>query len=431
MTPPSLTQNHHLAHTAEPQTFRRRHELDWLRVLIIIGLIPFHVIGLFAIAIYTYDISGGQPSRVMEMISGFFGLWPMSLLFLVSGASTWFALGRRTPRRYIWERVLRLFVPFVFATLVLIPMQVYAVLAAYPQLISLNIIPDTGVRGGDPVVDFYPAYLAGYGYFLTHFSSMRESIFWGHIWFVPRLLLYALATVPVLLWLRGEQGKRFIERFAGKFVVTGTTLLLGLTIALPRVLAAAFYRIALGASHDVTWDSYNLWSQLAVFLMYFLIGYIIYASPLLLQAVRRDGPIALALGLVTFVLLETPLGHIASVTEATPGGILMAVLRAESEWLLVVGVLSVGLQFFAFGNNLLDYLNEAAYPLYVLHMPSLVLVGLTIITWNLPGFLTMPLVALATFGLTLGLYEYVVKRVGVLRLLFGLKPLPPASAKPV
>lgn len=404
-----------------PPTAVRRHELDWLRSLIIIGLIPFHVVGLFVVSITAY-IAGGQSSGLVDMLQGFFGLWPMSLLFLVAGASTWFALGRRTPGQYIHERLLRLLVPFLFATLVLIPIQVFAVISTYPQLLQLNIIPGLRLHGGESLLEFYPPYLAGYGYFLTHFTSMREVVYWGHIWFIPRLLFYAVAATPLLLWLRSRKGLRFIGRVAGLFTAPGSILLLGLALAFPRILAGGLYRLALDASPTASGDAFNQWAQLGVFLICFLLGYIFYASPQLLDAIRRDGAIALILGIGLFALLQTPIGQMAPATQFTPARILLICLRSESEWLLVVGVLAVGLWYFTAGNRLLDYLNEAAYPLYVLHMPVLILVGLEVIQSGLPLVIALPVIVLMTLTLTLGLYELVIKRVAALRLLFGLKP---------
>jgi len=55
----------------------------------------------------------------------------ISLLFLVAGAGTCFVLERRSPRQFIGERGLRLFIPF--ASLTLIPLQDYAILHADPN----------------------------------------------------------------------------------------------------------------------------------------------------------------------------------------------------------------------------------------------------------------------------------------------------------
>ncbi|HKW20634.1 MAG TPA: acyltransferase family protein [Ktedonobacterales bacterium] len=401
----------------------RRYELDWLRVLIIVGLIPFHVIGLLSVTPDAYLV-GAQTNPLSAAFVSFFGLWPMSLLFLVAGASAWFALGRRTTGQYTRERLLRLFVPFLFATLVIIPVQVYAVVSAYPQLLDLNLVPGMSLHGNESFPQFYPPYLAGYAYFVAHFSSTLELIFWGHIWFVPRLLLFALVALPLLLWLRGERGRQFITRISHLFIWPGSILLLGIAIALPRVLAAALYRHMLALSPTTSWDPYNLWAQLGVFLICFLLGYLIYSSPWLLEAVRRDGIVALALGVVLFAALQSPIGHLASVTQATPGGIVITILRTECEWMLVVGVLNIGVRWLTFRNTALDYLTEAAYPLYVLHMPVLIVVGLSVVQSGLPNVIALPHIVLVTLTMTLGLYEFVIKRIGGLRLLFGLKPSP-------
>ena len=420
MTSPTLS--YHLESKAVPQATGRRYELDWLRVMIVLGLIPFHVVGLFTATIDTYFV-GGQTNPLIAIIGNFLGLWPMSLLFLIAGASTWFALGAHSPRHYARERIVRLFVPFLFATLVLIPIQVYAVVHAYPQLLQLHLVPTPGLNAQESFLQFYPAYLAAYGFFLSHFSSLLEAVFWGHLWFIPRLLLYALATLPVLLWLRSASGKHYTSRLADMFVLPGSTLLLGLAIALPRILSVTLYRLGGPSARAIGWDVYNLWAQLAVFLIFFLIGYLIYATPRLLQAVVRDGATALLLGVAIFLLLQTPLVNAPALRLPLNGAAIIC-LRAMNEWCWVIGVLSIGLRFLTFHNSTLRYLNEAAYPLYVLHLPILILVGLPLVAHNTPTPVALAIIIVTTLVLTFGLYEYVIKRVTLLRLLFGLKSLP-------
>ena len=423
----SLPLRAHSADSVAAQATSRRRELDWLRVLIIVGLIPFHVIGLYSTTIDAY-VAGGESSPLISMFVNFLGLWPMSLLFLVAGASAWFALGRRTIWQYARERLLRLLVPFLFATLVIIPIQVYAVVSAYPQLLGLNLVPGINLHGAESLPQFYPSYLVGYAYFLTHFSSTLEVVFWGHLWFIPRLLLYALAASSLLLWLRGDVARRFITWASRVFAARGGILLLGALVALPRVLTAAAYQVARATSPKTPWDPYNLWAQLGVFLIFFLLGYLFYASPQMLDAVRRDGVLALALGVGLFVLLLTPIGGLAPVTRFNPARILIIGLRTESEWLLVVGILAVGLHYLTFRNVVLDYLNEAAYPLYVLHMPVLILVGLGVIRSGLPSVVALSVIVVTTLAVTLGVYDLAIRRVGALRVLFGLKIAPAASS---
>jgi hypothetical protein len=63
----------------------------------------------------------------------------LPLLFLVAGAASWFALGRRAPTQYLVERVGRLAVPFVCGVLLLVPIQLYVERLATPGY-SLNFL---------------------------------------------------------------------------------------------------------------------------------------------------------------------------------------------------------------------------------------------------------------------------------------------------
>jgi peptidoglycan/LPS O-acetylase OafA/YrhL len=201
----------------------------------------------------------------------------------------------------------------------------------------------------------------------------------------------------------------------------GGILLPGLVIALPRLVALMVYDGTRASSPRPPWDPYNLWAQLGVFLIFFLLGYLFYASSHLLGAVRRDGVMALTLGVGIFALLLTPIGSLAPITQFSPARVLIIYLRAEGEWLVVVGILAVGLRFFTFSNAVLNYLSEAAYPLYVLHLPVLILVGLGLIRSGLPTIVALPLIVVTTLTVTLGLYDLAIRRVGALRALFGLK----------
>jgi hypothetical protein len=60
------------------------------------------------------------------------------------------------------------------------------------------------------------------------------------------------------------------------------------------------------------------------------LGYLFDASPPLLQAIRRDGTVALALGVLSFSLLQTAVGHLASVAEITPGILLITRLGQKA-----------------------------------------------------------------------------------------------------
>ena len=102
----------------------RQHYIDWLRVLAVLLLFPYHVSRVFNAGDPFY-VKADQVSGALNGVLAFVSVWHMPLLFLLAGASTYFALGRRSSGQYLGERVKRLAVPFVFGFFVLIPPQTW------------------------------------------------------------------------------------------------------------------------------------------------------------------------------------------------------------------------------------------------------------------------------------------------------------------
>ena len=99
---------------------------------------------------------GGMLTDVMI----FLHQWRMPLLFLISGAGTYYALGKRSPKKYLGERFKRLMIPLIAGIFILVPVQVY--LEKADQYSSL--------------LNFYPHMFEGI-YPSGNFS-------WHHLWFI-------------------------------------------------------------------------------------------------------------------------------------------------------------------------------------------------------------------------------------------------------
>jgi len=104
----------------------RRYDLDWLRVCGVFLLVPFHAALIFVLdpksIMYIKDAVN---SPALDQAAGFIHLWHMPLLFAISGASTYHALGFRSASAYARERFLRLLLPFLFGLLTYIPLTTY------------------------------------------------------------------------------------------------------------------------------------------------------------------------------------------------------------------------------------------------------------------------------------------------------------------
>jgi glucans biosynthesis protein C len=404
----------------------RRYELDWLRAFVVLGLIPFHAAAIFSSAAGVY-LKNSQTSQSMALLAVFVEIWGMPLLFAVAGAGAWFALDRRTPARYLGERVQRLIIPFIFASLTLIPIQIYAILAANPQLIHSFTLPIHDPSFMSSWLAYYVEYLRGYGYFLTHFSPSLALVFWGHLWFIPRLFIYALGALPLFLWLKRPGGARALARLDHLLsTLPGAIFLFSLPLTLIEMLIRALDLNRLTAS----WPVYDDWTQFAFFLVYVIYGYLVLALPGAQAAIKRSGWWALALGVGGFGLALWLVGVPALTSNPLSyslGSIAGVPLHDFVSWFWVVAILSFAMHALTFTNRLLRYLNEAAFPIYVIHMPILTVVAAYALQLDLPWWLKLVLIISAALAVTMGVYELIIRRVRILRALFGMKPLQPAT----
>ena len=102
----------------------RQHYIDWLRVLAVLLLFPFHASRVFNTDDPFYMKAAHLSGPVSDVLN-FISVWHMPLLFVLAGASTFFALGKRSTGQYLRERRARLLVPFLFGIFVLIPPQTW------------------------------------------------------------------------------------------------------------------------------------------------------------------------------------------------------------------------------------------------------------------------------------------------------------------
>ena len=103
---------------------RRLHYIDWLRVLAVLLLFPFHTSRVFNFGEAFY-VKSPYLSMAINYSLGFVDRWQMPLLFLLAGCSAYFSLAKRSPGTFARERWVRLGVPLLFGILVIMPPQTY------------------------------------------------------------------------------------------------------------------------------------------------------------------------------------------------------------------------------------------------------------------------------------------------------------------
>jgi glucan biosynthesis protein C len=372
----------------------RLYYVDWLRVIATLGVFLFHASNVFNVA--DFVIKNAETSLVVTIFQAFFFPWGMPLFFLIAGAGTWFAMRRRSAGQYVRERTSRLLVPFIVGSLLFGPIQLFLEWSNKTQ---------RGVRQG-PFLDFVKArpWSIGPRFF---------GVVGYHMWFLGFLFCFSLLSLPLFLWFRGAAGQRFISRMARLCEHRSGILLFILPLAIVRLSLHPFFPY----EHD--------WADFFCFMSFFILGYLLFADRRFVQAIRRDWPITLGVGIAAFLAFAAIILLTGDIDiEAGPRTLLDFVwwgLVAVNSWCWTAFVLFIGMRYLNHTNKWLQYSQEAILPFFVVHQPVIVVIAYFVVQWNTGIVPKMLAVFVGSFVVSIGLYELIIKRVGILRAMSGMK----------
>jgi peptidoglycan/LPS O-acetylase OafA/YrhL len=391
---------HGSAPTTSAPTWRRP-ELDAIRLFVVLGLVFFHA-GLVFDTRDDFYVKNPHTTHAVSYLAGSGVVWAMPALFLIAGLGSWHSMRRRGIRGFVRERLLRLGVPLVFATLTIIPV---------PQWLRL--------KAADPAYhDSYPRFLLYF--FDVHldwsdfpFVVQGDSFETGHLWFVVLLLVFSLLLALLMAWLPGHRVARVREACARAVQRRGVLLVLP---AIPLAVIGA----TLGME-----EGYACWSRWA-YLLFFVYGFVVAADDRFRAAMRRDATVAAVIGVPLFVAAMIGLGTAGGdpFTDMTVHAALARLLFGAAGWLWLVAILGLldrTIRESAPGGNG-GYLGAAALPLYILHQPILVAVAYFVVRWHAPMLVGYLAIVFFSFVIMFVVYDLCVRRNRVTRFLFGMRP---------
>jgi len=389
----------------------RRYDIDWLRVIAMLAIFIYHCARFFGTE--GWHLKNAEQSLVVVVLRvGLIWPWVMELFFLLSGIGAWYALRSRTGGQYLGERVRRLLIPlYTVGLFILMPPQAY-----------FEAVTNRGYTG--TFWEFIPLYfrslpadiigLAPHDLYDAQFLVPYG--FSGHLWFLQYLFLISLVTLPLLLYLKSEQGQRWIERVAGWCDRRGGIFL----FIIPLALILICFRFLFSGERS--------WADFLWYATFFVIGYIIVADKRFTESIKRYGWVCLALWLVGFFGVITFFALVLGY-DPTPGNesfslmyVLFQIIWSITSWSAVVFMLSLGAKYLNFNNKVLAYSNEAVLPFYLLHQTVILCVGWFVIPWDmgiLPKFL---IIAVVSFALIMALYELLIRHFNIIRFFFGMRP---------
>lgn len=332
----------------------RRHDIDWLRILLFALLVPHHAaVGFVAWGEPIYGfVNADLGPPLLELFIYWSHGWRLPSLFVIAGIGTWFAASGGAGAGFMARRIARLMVPALFGTFFLNVFHGYV------------IAQETGAPPGFPA-------------FWWRWITAPEPRQVGHLWFLYNLTLYTLLCWP-LIALRPALGRRRARPLP---------LLGGLVIVSAAIIVATMpYRAALaGEGYQFPW-----------YLWFFAAGFAIGAwhRDVLDWAARRVGWLLLAavmLFVAKIALLEAEAARGPAAVAALAGGgwatsgtapafgptqVAFATVKALNAWAWILAAAGLCARYLNRPGRWLPPLSDSVFAIYVLHFP-ITLIGLS------------------------------------------------------
>ncbi|MBS4204260.1 acyltransferase family protein [Lederbergia citrea] len=364
----------------------RRYDIDWLRNLGILLLFPFHSARVFDHWDPFYvksDVLSWGLTWFVSMTS----YWFMPLLFWLAGSASWYALSRRSNRQYIKDRFSRLFIPLLFGVFIIVPPQGY-----------FAKLHHTGETVGS-YINFLKTFFTDFSDLSGYFGTFTPA----HLWFILYLFVLSLIALPFFSFVINKKRHHTIEKFNVAFSQPIIFILFFIVLVFTQILPAP------GGQNPF------------YFLVIFIMGFITCSHQAYQEMFNRIRFKALILMLILVPTWMFLMYQNQDALKYSTIDISLTFLRMFNVWLSLIILLGYGNKFLNFPSKLLPYLNEAAFPIYIIHQSVLVVIGYFVLKLNISTLPMFLMIMLLTLAISLLVYEFIIKRTAFTRWVFGVK----------
>jgi glucans biosynthesis protein C len=317
---------------------KRLYYIDWLRVLVVLALIPFHASLTYLRygVVYIKEPVSGLASLPFLIIEVPLGDFFMTLMFFVSGVASYYSFQIRGTGSYIGERAQKLALPLGLGYLLLCPVTAY-IQALYE-----------GFQEG--FLSFLPRF---YWYDTFHYHG------YGHLWFLFYLFVFSVICVPLFNRWQRDEGR--VERI-GAFFSKGNRLLLpaGFIVLLEVCLRQRFNT----GAYVIVGD----WANVSVYLSLFLFGYVYAADPRIQEKVKEYYKLSIVFGILGLATLYfVNINSQMFWSDAPYLGVLWVWGKGIYECAGIIFLLNFGRLYLNRKSNVLGYLNRGSFTIYIFH----------------------------------------------------------------
>lgn len=361
---------------------QRKYDIDWLRTIIVLTIIPFHAFVIF----------DQNPQAIMYIkdrinvlafnnIGGVIDRFHMVTLFLLSGIAIYYSLQKRSGTAFLSDRFKKLFLPLVTGSILLNPMMTYF-----------------WSRSQGRNESFFKHYLGFFTKNVGGFDGLNGGYTPAHLWFVLYLFVFSFLGLPFFLWLRSIKYEKIRNSLAGFFYKPMTLILL----AIPYCF---IYLI----------DILDEKNPIAYFYI-LLIGCIFATDERYIKALNRDKWIYLIMSILMYIIFFNGKNMGFSNTLAF---YLFAFLVKLLKVIPAYALIGLFNSYIHKDSKILKYLSNACYPIYVIHMVILTAIGFMVIGFDISPILKFVVIVVLTYAASFSIYE-VLRRTGRIGLLFGI-----------
>jgi hypothetical protein len=358
-----------------------------------------------------FHVQSPVSSRALGTFTVFVWPWVLPLFTLLAGSAAWHALERRSTVAFLRERFLRILVPLLVGTMIVAPPQLYL---------------RRRIRGDfdGTFIDFLPRFFLDGPYPQGHLSAT-------HLWFLGYLFTYALATLPVFAWLKGD-GRTALAAIHRR-IATGPGLALWLFV--PVLVSQVWLRGPYPQNNRFVGD----WANHTWMGLFFIYGFLLASGDGPRRVARSAWQAALVSGVLAsagmiVMLLREDAAAGDALTRETAAAILLPqpysykyllwwTLFSAASWSWVLFFVGAADRFLAAEPPFLGWASPTIYPFYFFHQLVIVVAAAWVVTlpvWWGTAAVTLAVVALAG---TLALCE-AARRWTPTRLLFGMRVRP-------
>jgi peptidoglycan/LPS O-acetylase OafA/YrhL len=381
------------APTTQPDAVRY-HDLDALRSFAILVVILFHTGGLAG----GFPVAGGRPVQLtLVWCVSTAHDFQMPVFFMMSGFFGALAVTRSGVGPFVRGRLRRIGVPLVVGWILMVPL--------------LNGLAVWGAHlRGKPAGP------------ITASTLFNQNL--HHLWFLWYLLMYCAVVLAVrALAARRPAMEAAVRRVFGAVVGSRWRLLALVPVTAAILVPAPLWTVAVPPKVTPYPDPF------VYFGMFFAFGWLLYGQRELLAPLRRAPVAHLLLALAASIAVIAVLDN-----RPTDGSslrvthIVVITITALTTWTAVIGLLGAFHRWFSSPDARVRYVSDAAYFLFLGHLP-LVRVGYyTLTKLGVPFFVKIWLVPAATVAILLLVYDRFVRYTAVGNVLHGPRSRPVKAA---